>query len=482
MKPTHKDIIIVGAGLSGIGAACHLTKKNPEKSYLILESREKLGGTWSLFKYPGIRSDSDMYTFGFSFKTWESTKSFADAPSILNYLNEAAKEYNVNEHIVYSQRAIYFNFDSLKKLWTITTQNTKTKEQNVFTCNHLLSCSGYYSYEKGYSPKFKNQSEFNGQIIHPQDWPENIDYTNKKIVVIGSGATAVTLVPKLTEKAVHVTMIQRSPTYISTLPNKDIIGNFIKRIFPKKIAYKLIRIKNILLSIIFFNLCMLFPKTMKKFTIKAAKKELGDFPVNPHFIPHYKPWEERFCIAPDGDFFKVMKEKKASIITDHIDCFTASGVKLKSGKKVDADIIVTATGLNLLAFGGVQIFKDNEPFELPKSYVYKGIMLSGLPNFYVFIGYTNASWTLKSDLTSEYISRVLNYLDKNNLKTIEANVKEGVLKPIPLLNLNSGYINRSADTLPKQGNKTPWRVYQNYILDYKLLRINKINDKWVTFY
>lgn len=481
MNETHVDIIIVGAGLSGIGAACHLSRKNPEKSYLILESREELGGTWSLFKYPGIRSDSDMYTFGYSFKTWDDAKSFADAPSILKYLNEAVDEYNVRDKIVYSQRAITYNFDSKTKRWNITTRNTKTGEETQYTSNFIFSCSGYYTYDKGYTPTFEGQEDFKGTIIHPQKWPEDANLNNKKVVVIGSGATAVTIVPEIAEITEHVTMVQRSPTYIGALPNKDIIAGFIKKIFPKKTAHKLVRIKNVMLDMMFFQFCRRFPNAAKKFIVKGAKKALGDYPVDPHFTPDYNPWTQRFCLAPDGDFFEVIKQGKASVETANIDHFTENGIQLQSEKHIEADTIITATGLNILPFGGVNISIDNESFDIAKSFVYKGVMLSGLPNFFVFVGYTNASWTLKSDLTSEYISRVLKFIDKNNHQTLEATVVDNDLKPEPLLNLNSGYILRSANALPSQGHKAPWRVYQNYVLDYKMLRVDKVNDKYIVF-
>ena len=482
MNNKHKDIIIIGAGLSGIGAACHLSQNHPNKSYIILESRKELGGTWSLFKYPGIRSDSDMYTFGYSFKTWDNPKSFADAPSILKYLNEASKEFKVNNHIKYQTKAISYNYNSDKNLWIVTTLDIKTSKESIYTCKFIFSCSGYYNYAKGYSPKFKGQSDFEGKIIHPQQWPEGFDCTNKKIVVIGSGATAVTIVPTLALKASQVTMLQRSPSYIGKWPNKDKIGILIKSIFSKKLAHSLIRFKNIIIQIIFFNLCRSFPQSMKKNIIKGAKKQLGNFPVDPHFIPNYKPWEQRFCLAPDGDFFKVIKEGKASIITEHIDHFKKNGILLKSGKMIESDVIITATGLDLLAFGGVEINIDSMPFDVSKSFVYKGVMLSNLPNFFIFVGYTNASWTLKIDLTNEYISRVINYLEKQNHAALKVKVDEDTLSPIPLLNLDSNYINRSANILPKQGDKIPWRLYQNYILDYKLLCIDKIKDEWVKFY
>jgi cation diffusion facilitator CzcD-associated flavoprotein CzcO len=479
---TYTDIIIIGAGLSGIGAACHLSRKNPDKTYVILEARTEVGGTWSLFKYPGIRSDSDMYTFGYSFKTWDEQKSFADGPSILKYINEAADEYNVRDHVVYEQRAVSYDFDTKEKLWTVTTLDAGTDEKIVYTCQFIFSCSGYYNYTKGYTPEFKDQSSFEGEIIHPQHWPEKLDIANKEIVVIGSGATAVTIVPELAVEAKQVTMLQRSPTYIAALPNKDKIAARLKRLLPKKIAYKLIRYKNIFYTIIFFNLCKFYPEKMKNFILKGAKKGLGDFPFDPHFIPNYNPWEQRFCIAPDGDFFRAIRKGKASVVTEHIDRFVPHGIVLKSGKTIDADIIITATGLDLVAFGGVKIQLDSHSFDVSKSFVYKGLMLSDLPNFFIFVGYTNASWTLKSDLTSEYISRILKYLDKNNYKAIQAKVIETNLKPVPLLNLNSGYITRSANVLPSQGNKAPWRVYQNYVLDYKMLRLDSVKDKRLRFF
>lgn len=482
MNTTHTDIIILGAGLSGIGAACHLSRKSPDKTYVILEARAELGGTWSLFKYPGIRSDSDMYTFGYSFKTWEDQKSFADGPSILKYLNEAADEYQVRDHIRYQQSAVSYNFNTKEKLWTVTAVNSITADQTVYTCQFIFSCSGYYNYSKGYTPAFKDQSRFVGKIIHPQQWPEKLDVADKKVVVIGSGATAVTIVPELATEGAQVVMLQRSPTYIAALPNKDKIAARLKRLFPKKIAYRLIRYKNIFYSIIFFNLCRFFPEAMKNFIIKGAKKGLGDFPVDPHFIPNYNPWEQRFCIAPNGDFFRAIRKGKATVVTDHIDRFVTNGILLQSGKTIPADIIITATGLNLLAFGGVKFQLDSKPFDVSKSFVYKGVMLSDLPNFFIFVGYTNASWTLKSDLTSEYISRVLKYLDKHNYKAVEAKVIETDLKPVPLLNLNSGYINRSANMLPSQGNKAPWRIYQNYVLDYKMLRLDSVKDKRLKFF
>ncbi|WP_036841408.1 NAD(P)/FAD-dependent oxidoreductase [Polaribacter sp. Hel_I_88] len=475
------DIIIIGAGLSGIGAACHLERKNKNKTYKILEARTEIGGTWSLFKYPGIRSDSDMYTFGYSFKTWDDDKSFADAPSILKYLHEATEEYHVKEKITFNQKVISYNFDTSKNLWTVKTINPKTKEEHFYTSQFIFNASGYYNYDHGYTPEFKGFENFKGQFIHPQKWDTNLDYKNKKVVVIGSGATAVTIVPKIADEVTKVTMLQRSPTYIAALPNKDKVAKFIKFLFPSKVAHTLVRGKNILADMLFYNLCRKFPKTMKNVVLKGIQKELGDFPLEPHFTPDYKPWDQRFCLVPDGDFFKAIKKGKASVETEIIDTFVENGILLKSGKILEADIIISATGLKLLPFGGAKISLNNKSFDITKQYIYKGLMLSELPNFFVFAGYTNASWTLKSDLTSEYISRMLKYLDKNNFKAVNATVIEESLGELPLINLDSGYIHRAKDILPKQGDKFPWRLYQNYILDYKVLRLNSIKDKRLLF-
>lgn len=481
MPHTHTDIAIIGAGLSGIGAACHLARKNPDKTYRILESRSDLGGTWSLFKYPGIRSDSDMYTFGYSFKTWDNPKSFADGPSILKYLKEASDEHGVLEHIQFNERALSYDFNSAENRWHITTEDTQTGEKNTYTAQFILVCSGYYNYQKGYTPDIPGLASFKGQVIHPQKWPDDFNAQNQKIVVIGSGATAITIVPELAETAAKVTMLQRSPTYVGALPNRDKLALFIKKILPKKAAFHTIRFKNIFFGMIFFNVCRWFPERMKKFIVKGAQKELGDFPVEPHFSPDYNPWEQRFCIAPDADFFKSIRTGKADVVTDKIEEIEENGIRLKSGQFLEADTIITATGLNLLPFGGVKMSIDQNPFDFSKSYVYKGLMLSKLPNLFVFVGYTNASWTLKSDLTSEYISRVINYLDKHHFQSCRPEVIENNLTPTPLLNLNSGYITRSSHLLPSQGNKSPWRVYQNYFLDYKLLRLDSIADGRMKF-
>ncbi len=477
----HTDIIIAGAGLSGVGAACHLERKSPEKKYRILEAREEIGGTWSLFKYPGIRSDSDMYTFGYSFKTWDNPKQFADAPSILTYVNEAADEYQIRDKIQYNTQVLSVNFDTQKNIWEVEALNKKTSEKEVYTCNYLFVCTGYYNYKNGYTPDFKGIKDYKGRVIHPQHWPENFDYEGKKVVVIGSGATAVTIVPKMAEKTAKITMLQRSPTYVGAFPNKDKAAIFLKKILPKKTAHRAIRFKNILIQIIFFNACRTWPNTMKNLLIKGAQKQLGDVPARPHFEPNYRPWDQRFCVAPDGDLFATLKAKKADIVTDHIEEFNENGILLKSGKQLDADVVITATGLKLLAFGGADIKIDNELFDISKSLTYRGLMLSDLPNAIFFAGYTNASWTLKSDLTSEYASRLLRYMDRKGYNYFVPKVVDNDMASIPLLNLNSGYIYRSEHEFPRQGEKIPWRLYQNYFRDFKTLRINKVTDKQLHF-
>ena len=472
----YTDIIIVGAGLSGVGAACHLERKNPEKSYVIFEAREELGGTWSLFKYPGIRSDSDMYTFGFSFKTWDNPKSFADAPNILKYLNEAANEYRIKDKIKYQTKVLKADFDTQNKIWSITTIN-KVGNEEIYHSRFLFSCTGYYNYDEGHTPDYNGIENYEGEIIHPQHWPENLDYKNKRVVVIGSGATAVTIVPEMADETSEITMLQRSPTYVGAFPNKDKYAELFKKYFPKKAAHKLIRFKNIFVQILFFQACKIWPNYMKKLLVKAAQRKLGNFPAKPHFEPNYNPWDQRFCVAPDGDLFRAIREGKANVITDKIDSFNKKGIKLVSGKNLEADIIISATGLKLLAFGGSKISIDSRPYNPSDAITYKGLMLSGLPNCIFFAGYTNASWTLKSDLTSEYASRLFNLMDKKNYSFFMPKIEKQNMNITPLLNLNSGYIHRSSHLFPKQGSKLPWKLYQNYFFDYTMLRINKIRDK-----
>ncbi len=482
MKIDHQiDILIIGAGISGIGAACHLERKNKNKSYIILESRKEIGGTWSLFKYPGIRSDSDMYTFGYSFKTWDNPQSFADGPNILKYLKSSVDDFKIKDKIKFNCKVYQVDFNKSTNKWTIKYFDKSKNQKRIIESSIIFSCTGYYNYKEAHFPEYKNSDSFKGKIIHPQFWPKDFDYKNKKVAVIGSGATAVTLVPAMSKLTSKIVMIQRSPTYVGAFPNKDAMGAFLKKILPKKLAHKLIRFKNIFLQILFFQACKVFPKLMKKLIINNTEKRLGQFPVKPHFEPKYNPWDQRFCIAPDGDLFKCIKDGKAEIMTDQIDSFYKNGIKLKSGKKVEAEIIISATGLKLLAFGDIKITIDSIPFNPSNSTTYKGLMLSGLPNLIFFAGYTNASWTLKSDLTSEYANRLLKIMGEKGYSSFVALTNGTTMETIPLLNLNSGYINRSSNIFPRQGNKIPWRLYQNYFFDYKMLRINRIEDKFLSF-
>ena len=406
---------------------------------------------------------------------------FCRCTKYLKYLNEAADEYKIREKIQYQTRVSYVNFNTEKNIWIVTTTNSSTQIEEVYSCNMLFVCTGYYNYKNGYTPEFPGVENFKGSIIHPQHWPENLNYTNKKVIVIGSGATAVTIVPKMAKETAKITMLQRSPTYVGAFPNKDKVAAILKSILPKRTAHKVIRFKNIVIQIIFFNVCRKWPKTMKKLLVKGVQKQLGDIPANPHFSPNYKPWDQRFCVAPDGDLFQTLKQGKADIVTDHIETFTEKGIKTTSGKELEADIVISATGLKLLAFGGAKISIDDNEFDISKSLTYRGLMLSGLPNCIFFAGYTNASWTLKSDLTSEYASRLLKFMDQKNYKYMVPKVIDEDLETIPLLNLNSGYIHRSENEFPRQGSKLPWRLYQNYFRDYKTLRINKLTDKELQF-
>ena len=480
--PDFVDVLIVGAGLSGIGAACHLQRECPNKSVAILEGRATIGGTWDLFRYPGIRSDSDMYTLGYQFKPWTNAKAIADGPSILSYIKETAKEFKIEEKIRFHQKVVSASWSSETANWTVECKHSETSEVSIIVCNFLMVCSGYYSYENGYAPDFPGAEQFQGQIIHPQKWPENLDYANKHVVIIGSGATAVTLVPALAEKAQHVTMLQRSPTYIVSLPAADVIANTLRRFLPEKLVYSLSRWRRALLGIFIYQLSQRRPETMKAFIKKQLRKELGpDFDIDRHFTPPYNPWDQRMCLVPDGDLFVAMREKRASIVTDIVESFTPTGIKLKSGEHLDADIIITATGLNMLAFGGMSLTVDGEVQAINKSVTYKGTMLTGIPNLSFVFGYTNASWTLKADLICEYVCRLLNYMDKHGFKQVTPHLNDSSVENLPLLDLSSGYVLRAMDRFPKQGSKLPWRLYQNYFFDMLMIRFGSIKDEALEF-
>ena len=482
MTQNHFNVIVVGAGISGIGAGYYLQKKCPNKSFVILEGRDNIGGTWDLFRYPGIRSDSDMNTMGFRFKPWMGVKSIADGPSILSYLHETVKENDLNKKIHFNQWVNEASWSSQNAQWTVQAKNKKTQELQDFTCDFLFLCGGYYNYEEGYTPHFAGRENFLGQIIHPQKWPKNLDYKNKKVVVIGSGATAVTIIPTMAEEAAHVTMLQRSPTYFLSAPDEDPVGNFLRKFISSKLTYKLVRWKNIRFQWWFFQKCRKFPKKVKEFLIKQVREELGpNYDIETHFTPKYNPWEQRMCLVPNGDFFNAINAGKASVITDHIDRFTKKGIKLKSGGEVEADLIVTATGLNLEVCNGIKLEVDNNEVDISKTMTYKGMMFSDVPNLVATFGYTNASWTLRADLTSEYVCRLLNFMDKKGYANCCPRTAEHVEPDGDWLDFTSGYVKRSMHKFPKQGSRDPWRNTQNFPKDVLAIRWGNIDNKELKF-
>jgi monooxygenase len=482
MSVEHVDVLIVGAGLSGIGAACHLKTKCPGKRFAILEARAASGGTWDLFRYPGIRSDSDMYTLGYSFRPWKEAKAIADGPAILNYVRQTAQDYGVDQAIRYQHRVLRASWCSREARWTVEAERGPAREIVRLTCNFLYLCSGYYRYDAGYTPDFPGVDRFAGRLIHPQHWPEDLDYRGKRVVVIGSGATAVTLVPAMTDRAAHVTMLQRTPTYIITLPAQDAIANFLRRILPARAAYALTRWKNVLLAMLVFVLSRRAPNLVKKMIRAGLRQQLGPkFDIDRHFKPPYNPWDQRLCLVPDADLFKALRSGKASVVTDHIETFTEKGIRLKSGEELPADIIISATGLSLVALGGLQFTVDGQAVELPKTMGYKGMMLSGVPNMAFAVGYTNASWTLKADLTAEYVCRLLNYMDRHGYRQCTPRNTDPDVRPEPFIDFSSGYVLRAIDSFPKQGSRAPWRLYQNYFLDIFLLRFGSLRDDALEF-
>ena len=482
MTQNHFNVIVVGAGISGIGAGYYLQKKCPNKSFVILEGRDNIGGTWDLFRYPGIRSDSDMNTMGFRFKPWMGVKSIADGPSILSYLHETVKENDLNKKIHFNQWVNEASWSSENAQWTVQAKNKKTQELQDFTCDFLFLCGGYYNYEEGYTPHFAGRENFLGQIIHPQKWPKNLDYKNKKVVVIGSGATAVTIIPTMAEEAAHVTMLQRSPTYFLSAPDEDPVGNFLRKFLSSKLTYKLVRWKNIRFQWWFFQKCRKFPKKVKEFLIKQVREALGpNYDIETHFTPKYNPWEQRMCLVPNGDFFNAINAGKASVITDHIDRFTKKGIKLKSGGEVEADLIVTATGLNLEVCNGIKLEVDNNEVDISKTMTYKGMMFSDVPNLVATFGYTNASWTLRADLTSEYVCRLLNFMDKKGYANCCPRTAEHVEQDGDWLDFTSGYVKRSMHKFPKQGSRDPWRNTQNFPKDVLAIRWGNIDNKELKF-
>lgn len=477
----HFDVLIVGAGLSGVGAAAHLTMECPNKTFTIFEGRNASGGTWDLFRYPGVRSDSDMYTLGYRFRPWSDPKAIADGPAILKYIRETAREFKIDDKIRYNHRVVSADWLYENALWTVEVDTGEERTPTKFTCKFLYLCTGYYDYEKGYTPEFPGFEDFQGQIVHPQKWTDDIDYENKKIIVIGSGATAVTLVPALAEKAEHVTMLQRSPTYIISVPAKDKIANFLRSVLPAGAAYTISRWKNVLFGLGLYSLSRKHPELIKKIIAKLIRKKIGSELADEHFSPKYYPWDQRLCLVPDSDLFRSINDGKASVVTDRIARFTANGIELKSGKRLEADMIVTATGLVMKLLAGLKLYIEGTPVDLSKTLTYKGMMFSDIPNSALALGYTNASWTLKCDLTAQYICRMLNFMDEKGYDVCVPRLTDLSVKPEPPVDFTSGYIQRAIHTLPKQGSKLPWRVNQNYVKDVKMFRRGKLEDGTMEF-
>ena len=477
----HFDVLIVGAGLSGIGAGWHLQNSAPDRSYVILEGRGAIGGTWDLFRYPGIRSDSDMYTLGYAFKPWTEAKAIADGPSILKYVRETARDYKIDQHIRYGHQVKAAAWSSADACWSIDAVKADGATVRI-TANFIFLCGGYYSYEGGYTPDFPGVAQFNGTLVHPQAWPEDLDYAGKRVVVIGSGATAVTLVPAMAKTAAHVTMLQRSPTYVVSRPAEDAAANRLRKWLPAKLAYHLIRWRNVLLGMVFFRMARNKPEQVKQTIIGGVRQALGpDYDVGKHFTPTYNPWDQRLCLVPDSDLFEALKAGKAEVVTDHIETFTATGIKLKSGAELPADIIVSATGLTLQVMNGLTLSVDGRVVDPGKTLAYKGMMYEDVPNLATVFGYTNASWTLKCDLTCEYVCRLLNHMTRKGLRQVTPRNHDPDIEHQPWLDFSSGYVQRAMEKFPKQGSKAPWRLHQNYALDLMSLKYAKLEDGTLEF-
>ncbi|MFJ4651339.1 flavin-containing monooxygenase [Nocardia sp. NPDC088792] len=480
----HVDVLIIGAGLSGIGMACHLTREKTGRSYVILERREAIGGTWDLFKYPGIRSDSDMYTFGYGFRPWIGTKVLADGPHIREYIEDTAAEYGVTDHIRFGRKVTRANWSSAQGVWVVEATDERTGDTETYTAGFLVGCTGYYNYDAGYRPRFPGEENFKGQLVHPQHWPEDLDYAGKKVVVIGSGATAITLIPAMSKDAAHVTMLQRSPTYIAALPADDPVAVGLKFAkVPAAIAYRAGRARNIALQRASYQLSRTNPKLSAKLMLAAVRAQVGKNIDMRHFTPSYNPWDQRLCVVPNGDLFRVLRKGEASIVTDHIESLTEHGIRLKSGQELEADIIVTATGLQVQMLGGAELEVDGEVQRTHDLVAYKGAMLSNIPNAMVILGYTNASWTLKADLAAEWCCRLLNHMRDNGYREVVAVPQPGDISEHSLMGgaLTSGYIQRGDGVMPRQGTRGPWKVINNYFRDRQLLRKGEIEDGELRF-
>lgn len=473
------DVVIVGAGLSGVGAGCHLRRECPDKTFVLLEARDAIGGTWDLFRYPGIRSDSDMYTFGYSFEPWRGDQVLADGPSIREYVQATARKYAVDARVRFGQRMTRAAWSSEAKEWTLTISHADGSVSEV-VAGFLWMCTGYYRYDAGHTPEFPGRERFLGRVVHPQLWPENLDYAGHRVVVIGSGATAVTLVPAMVERAAHVTMLQRSPSYVLSRPRIDRVAGLLRRVLPEQLAYKLTRWKNVSLAALLYKLSRQRPATMREFLIGQVSRALGpEHAVDPHFTPRYDPWDQRLCLVPGNDLFKAIRGGKAEVVTDTIETFTETGIKLKSGRELAADLVITATGLELLFLGGSELVIDGEAVDLAKRVAFKGMMLSDVPNFAFTVGYTNASWTLRADLVAEHVCRLLRHMDRGGAKQVTPRGPDEAAAPF--MDLTSGYVQRAIDRFPRQGAAKPWRVRQNYFTDYGQLRLGRVDDPALEF-
>lgn len=483
MKESNQsvDVLIFGAGLAGIGSACQLRRNCPEQTFAILEGREASGGTWDLFRYPGIRSDSDMYTYSYGFKPWPNKSAIADGASILSYIRETAAEYDLEKHIRYQHKVVSAHWSSSDSRWLVIAECGDTGEQVTISCKFILSCCGYYDYEQGHIPEFAGLDDFSGEVVYPQHWPEQLDYKDKRVVVIGSGATAVTLLPTMSKDTASMVMLQRSPTYIVSVPAEDPWVKPLRKWLPNDWAFRLIRWKKVLFIRYIYNLSRKKPRSLRRYLLGQVRKELGaDYDVDTHFTPNYNPWDQRLCAVPDGDMFAAIREGRAEVVTDHINQFNKTGIELQSGKQLDADIVVVATGLKLKFGGGINYNIDGVDIDITEKYVFRGMMFSDIPNLAFTVGYTNSSWTLKTDLTASYVCRLLNKMARGGYTCVTPRVK-GEMGEVPLLDFDAGYVLRARDQFPKNGDRLPWKMHDDYIKDYAGLRLGRVSDKELEF-